>query len=390
MRALSEKVSGIVSSATLDVADRAREMKRQGIDVISLSIGEPDFDTPNHIKVACIDALMRGETHYAPSRGIPELLQAVAGKILTENRFPCSPEQVIATAGAKHAIAMAMQAVLNPGDQVIVLDPSWVSYEPCVQLAGGRAVHHPLNPKTFQLDDSVGERITGKTRMIVVNSPSNPTGAVLDRKSLQLVADLCADYELLALSDEIYEKLVYGKEHISLAAVKDMAERTITVNGFSKAYAMTGWRLGYAVAPPAVIRQMTKVQQHGVSHPTTFVMWGGVAALTGDQTCVEEMRREFEARRNYLLEVFREMKATVAPADGAFYAFIDARGEDTEVADHWLAKAHVAVTPGAAFNAPGWVRLSYATAMPQLREAVKRIKSVWGEAPGRVMQKGVM
>ncbi|MDD1639872.1 MAG: pyridoxal phosphate-dependent aminotransferase [Methanomicrobiales archaeon] len=390
MRALSEKVSGIVSSATLDVADRAREMKRQGIDVISLSIGEPDFDTPNHIKVACIDALMRGETHYAPSRGIPELLQAVAGKIQTENRFPCSPEQVIATAGAKHAIAMAMQAVLNPGDQVIVLDPSWVSYEPCVQLAGGRAIHHPLNPKTFQLDDSVGERITGKTRMIVVNSPSNPTGAVLDRKSLHLVADLCADYELLALSDEIYEKLVYGKEHVSLAAVKDMAERTITVNGFSKAYAMTGWRLGYAVAPPAVIRQMTKVQQHGVSHPTTFVMWGGVAALTGDQTCVEEMRREFEARRNYLLEVFREMKATVAPADGAFYAFIDARGEDTEVADHWLAKAHVAVTPGAAFNAPGWVRLSYATAMPQLREAVKRIKSVWGEAPGRVMQKGVM
>ncbi|MDD1654520.1 MAG: pyridoxal phosphate-dependent aminotransferase [Methanomicrobiales archaeon] len=390
MRALSEKVSGIVSSATLDIADKAREMKRQGIDVISLSIGEPDFDTPNHIKVACIDALMRGETHYAPSRGIPELLQAVAAKIQAENRFPCSPEQVIATAGAKHAIAMAMEAVLNPGDQVIVLDPSWVSYEPCVQLAGGRAVHHPLNPKTFQLDDSVHDRITGKTRMIVVNSPSNPTGAVLDRKSLQIVADLCADYELLALSDEIYEKLIYGKEHVSLASVKDMAEMTITVNGFSKAYAMTGWRLGYAVAPPAVIRQMTKVQQHGVSHPTTFVMWGGVAALTGDQACVEEMRKEFEARRNYLMEVFAEMKVRAAPADGAFYAFIDARGEDTEVADHWLNKAHVAVTPGAAFNAPGWLRLSYATAMPQLREAVQRIRTVWGEAPARAMQKGAM
>ena len=390
MRALSEKVSGIVSSATLDIADKAREMKRQGIDVISLSIGEPDFDTPNHIKVACIDALMRGETHYAPSRGIPELLQAVAAKIQAENRFPCSPEQVIATAGAKHAIAMAMEAVLNPGDQVIVLDPSWVSYEPCVQLAGGRAVHHPLNPKTFQLDDSVHDRITGKTRMIVVNSPSNPTGAVLDRKSLQLVADLCADYELLALSDEIYEKLIYGKEHVSLASVKDMAERTITVNGFSKAYAMTGWRLGYAVAPPAVIRQMTKVQQHGVTHPTTFVMWGGVAALQGDQSCVEQMRKEFEARRNYLMEEFTEMKATVAPADGAFYAFIDARGEDTEVADHWLKKAHVAVTPGAAFNAPGWLRLSYATALPQLQEAMKRIKSVWSEAPDRDRQKGIM
>ncbi len=388
MKSLSEKVSGIVSSATLDVADRAREMKRQGIDVISLSIGEPDFDTPNHIKVACIDALMRGETHYAPSRGIPELLQAVADKIQKENRFPCSPDQVIATAGAKHAIAMAMEAVLNPGDQVIILDPSWVSYEPCVQLAGGRAVHHRLNPKTFQLDDSIGERITGKTRMIVVNSPSNPTGAVLEKKSLVLVADLCADYELLALSDEIYEKLVYGKEHLSLASVKDMAEQTITVNGFSKAYAMTGWRLGYAVAPPAIIRQMTKIQQHGVTHPTTFVMWGGVAALQGDQSCVEEMRKEFEARRNYLMEEFAEMKVTSAPADGAFYAFIDARGEDTEVADHWLQKAHVAVTPGAAFNTPGWLRLSYATAMPQLQEAVNRIKSVWGEAPSRSQRKG--
>ncbi|MDD1656230.1 MAG: pyridoxal phosphate-dependent aminotransferase, partial [Methanomicrobiales archaeon] len=329
-------------------------------------------------------------THYAPSRGIPELLQAVAEKIQGENRFPCSPEQVIATAGAKHAIAMAMEAVLNPGDQVIILDPSWVSYEPCVQMAGGRAVHHRLNPKTFQLDDSLAERITGKTRMIVVNSPSNPTGAVLEKKSLALVADLCADYELLALSDEIYEKLVYGKEHVSLASVKDMAERTITVNGFSKAYAMTGWRLGYAVAPPAVIRQMTKVQQHGVTHPTTFVMWGGVAALQGDQSCVEQMRKEFEARRNYLMEEFAEMKATVAPADGAFYAFIDARGEDTEVADHWLKKAHVAVTPGAAFNAPGWLRLSYATALPQLQEAMKRIKSVWSEAPDRDRQKGIM
>jgi aspartate aminotransferase len=390
MKSLSEKVSGIVSSATLDVADRAREMKRQGIDVISLSLGEPDFDTPNHIKVACIDALMRGETHYAPSRGIPELLQAVAEKIQRENRFPCSPEQVIATAGAKHAIAMAMEAVLNPGDQVIILDPSWVSFEPCVQMAGGRAVHHRLNPKTFQLDDTLADRITGKTRMIVVNSPSNPTGAVLEKKSLTLVADLCADYDLLALSDEIYEKLVYGKEHLSLASLKDMAERTITVNGFSKAYAMTGWRLGYAVAPPAVIRQMTKVQQHGVTHPTTFVMWGGVAALTGDQSCVEVMRKEFEARRNYLMEEFGELKVTCAPADGAFYAFIDARGEDTEVADHWLKKAHVAVTPGAAFNAPGWLRLSYATAIPQLKEAMRRIKSVWGEAPERDRQQGVM
>ena len=383
MKALSEKVSGIASSATLDIADRAREMVRQGIDVISLSIGEPDFDTPIHIREACCEAIRRGATHYAPSRGIPELLQAIAAKIQAENGFPCSSEQVIATCGAKHAIAMAMEACLNPGDEVILLDPAWVSYEPCVQLAGGRVVHHRLNEKNFQPDDSLLDRITGRTKMIVVNSPSNPTGSVFDKKALKLVADICTDYELLAMSDEIYEKLVYGKEHISLASIGDMAGKTITINGFSKAYAMTGWRLGYAVAPVEVIRQMTKIQQHGVSHPTTFVMWGGVAALIGDQACVGIMKREFESRRMFLLDEFSELKVRAAPADGAFYAFINARGDDVDVAEFWLNKARVAVTPGTAFNAPGWIRISYATAMPRLREAMARIRSVWNEAPDR-------
>jgi aspartate aminotransferase len=219
--------------------------------------------------------------------------------------------------------------------------------------------------------------------MIVVNTPSNPTGSVFDKKALKLVADLCTDYELLAMSDEIYEKLIYGKEHISLASIGDMASRTITVNGFSKAYAMTGWRLGYAVAPVEVIRQMTKIQQHGVSHPTTFVMWAGVAALKGDQACVGEMRKEFEARRMFLMDEFSEMKVQMAPADGAFYAFLNARGDDVEVAEHWLNKARVAVTPGTAFYAPGWIRISYATALPKLKEAMHRIKSVWNEAPER-------
>jgi len=185
------------------------------------------------------------------------------------------------------------------------------------------------------------------------------------------------------MSDEIYEKLIYGKEHISLASIGDMAGKTITINGFSKAYAMTGWRLGYAVAPVEVIRQMTKIQQHGVSHPTTFVMWGGVAALIGDQVCVEIMKREFDSRRMFLLDEFSEMKVKAAPADGAFYAFINARGDDVDVAEFWLNKARVAVTPGTAFNAPGWIRISYATAMPKLREAMSRIKAVWNEAPDR-------
>jgi len=293
MRELSRKVAGIAASATIEISNLSRQMERSGIPVISLSIGEPDFDTPQHIKDACIAALKDGQTHYAPSNGIPELLTAIADKINRENGFSCSPGEVMVTCGAKDAIYDAMEAVLNPGDEVIILDPAWVSYEPCVQIAGGKPVHHPLDAKTFQIDDGVLDRITPRTKMMVINSPSNPSGAVLDRASMRLVSDMCTDYDLFALSDEIYEKLVYGYEHMSLASIGDMAERTITVNGFSKAYAMTGWRLGYAVAPLPIIRQMAKIQQHSVSHPTTFAMYGGVAAITGDQSCVEMMRNEF-------------------------------------------------------------------------------------------------
>jgi aspartate aminotransferase len=376
MRSLSEKVAGIAPSATLEISDAAKRMKREGIDVISLSIGEPDFDTPQHIKDACCQALMRGETHYAPSNGIPDLLHAIAEKIRTENRFECRPEEVIATCGAKHAIAEAMEAVLNPHDEVILMDPAWVSYEPCVQMAGAKVVHYPMNPLTCQLDDSLVEKITQKTKMIVVNSPSNPTGAIFDRRSLRLVADLCEDYDIFAMSDEIYEKLVYGKEHISLASLGDMKHRTITINGFSKSYAMTGWRLGYAAAPVEIIRQMLTIQQHSVSHPTTFAMWGGVAALKGDQSPVQEMCREFNVRRKYITEELAEMKFPMSPPDGAFYAFIRVDGDDNETARKWLKEAHVAATPGSAFYAPGWMRLSYAIAVPQLKEAMSRIRSI--------------
>jgi aspartate aminotransferase len=374
MRQLSEKISGIAASATIEISNRAKQMQREGIDVISLSIGEPDFDTPQHIKQACIDALNRNETHYAPSNGIPELISAITKKIRNENGFSCSDNEVIVTCGAKDAIYDAMEAVLNPGDEVVILDPSWVSYEPCVRIAGGRPVHHALKTPAFQLDDSVHDRISPKTKMIVVNSPSNPSGAVLDKASLKIVADLCEDYEIFALSDEIYEKLVYGKEHISLASLGDMSQRTITINGFSKAYAMTGWRLGYAVAPQEIIRQMSKVQQHSVSHPTTFAMYGGVAALNGDQSCVEMMRTEFNRRRDFLVQELGLMGYEIAPADGAFYAYVRVEGDDMETASRWLNKAHVAVTPGSAFNTPGWERISYATSMDRLGHAVSRIR----------------
>jgi len=378
MRPLSEKVAAIAPSATIEISNRAKKMQREGIDVISLSIGEPDFDTPKHIRDACVDALNRGETHYAPSNGIPELLSAISDKIAKENKFPCKPEQVIVTCGAKDAIYEGMEAVLNPGDEVLLLTPAWVSYEPCVQMAGGKIVKHAVNQQTFQLDDSLLERVNPRTKMIVVNSPSNPSGAVFDKKSMKLVADLCQDFDLYAMSDEIYEKLVYGKEHISLAAIGDMAERTITINGFSKAYAMTGWRLGYAVAPIKIIKEMSKVQQHSVSQATTFAMWGAVAALRGDQRCVEEMRREFDGRRKYIIAELNRTGFKTAPADGAFYAFVKVDGDDMAIATRWLEEGHVAATPGSAFDAPGWIRLSYAASMDRLKEAMERIRRVGG------------
>ena len=376
MKQLSAKVAAIAPSATIEITNKAKKMQREGIDVISLSIGEPDFDTPKHIIDACIEALKKGETHYAPSNGIPELLAAISEKIVKENGFSCEPDQVIVTCGAKDAIYEGMEAVLNPGDEVILPTPAWVSYEPCVQMAGGKTVFHPVNQKTFQLDDSILEKVTAKTKMISINSPSNPSGAVFDKKSMKLVADLCEDHDLYAMSDEIYEKLIYGKEHISLASIGSMAERTITVNGFSKAYAMTGWRLGYAVAPKNIIKAMSKVQQHSVSQATTFAMWGAVAALKGDQKCVQEMRTEFDKRRKFMMAELGKMGYTCAPADGAFYAFVKVTGDDNKIATDWLEKGHVAATPGSSFYAPGWIRLSYAASMERLKEAMDRIRKV--------------
>jgi len=237
-------------------------------------------------------------------------------------------------------------------------------------------VKHAINEKTFQLDDSLLERVNTKTKMIVVNSPSNPSGAVFDTNSMKLVADICQDYDIYAISDEIYEKLVYAKEHISLAAIGDMAERTITINGFSKSYAMTGWRLGYAVAPVEIIRQMSKVQQHSVSQAVTFAMWGAVAALKGDQRCVVEMRTEFDRRRKYILSELNRMGYETAPAEGAFDAFVNVGGDDVQTATRWLEQGHVAVMPGSAFYAPGWIRLSYATSMEKLKNAMDRIQKL--------------
>ncbi|HJJ99992.1 MAG TPA: pyridoxal phosphate-dependent aminotransferase [Methanocorpusculum sp.] len=375
MRSVSETIAAVAPSATMAMSNRSKEMIASGIDVISLAVGEPDFATPAHITQAAIDALNRGETHYAPSRGLPELTQAVAEKLNRDNHIAATQKQIMVTAGAKDAIRITMMATLNKGDEVVVIDPSWVSYEPCVQIAGGKAVHYSLNAD-FQVDESIYDVITDKTKMIIVNTPSNPTGSVLGRSSLRLIADVCTDHDLFCLSDEIYERLVYGKEHVSIATIGDMLDRTITINGFSKAYAMTGWRLGYLAAPLDVIPAMDKVMQHSVGCVNTFAMWGGVAALTGDQTCVEEMRKQFEQRRSFVIGRLAGMGLSTAPAEGAFYAFINVGGDDVATANKWLDKAHVAATPGTAFGAPGWIRISYAASMERLAEALDRIEAV--------------
>ena len=377
MKKLSEKISRIPPSATMEITDKARKMTAQGKDVISLSIGEPDFDTPAHITEACINALKSGKTHYEASQGLPELREAVCEKLAKDNCITATPDEIVVACGAKNNLSEAMEACLNPQDEAIILDPSWVSYEPMILLAGAKPVHHSLNLKTFQLDDTILEKVNKNTKMLIFTTPSNPTGSVLNKESLTLIKDICEDNDIIACADEIYEKLIYGgRKHLSVAAMGDMHERTITVNGFSKAYAMTGWRLGYSHAPSAITKTMTKVQQHTTSQATTFAMWGGVAALRGDQTCVEDMRKQFELRRNYLIGALNDIGYQTAPAEGAFYAFIKVDGDDLAIANRWLEEGLVASTPGTAFNAPGWIRISYAAGMDTLKEAVRRISGI--------------
>lgn len=377
MKKLSEKISRIPPSATMEITDKARRMKAEGKDVISLSIGEPDFDTPAHITEACINALKSGKTHYEASQGLLELREAICDKLAKDNGITATPNEVVVACGAKNNLSEAMEACLNPQDEAIILDPSWVSYEPMIMLAGAKPVHHSLNLKTFQLDDTILEKVNKNTKMLIFTTPSNPTGSVLNRDSLALIKDICEDNDIIACADEIYEKLVYGgRKHLSIAAMGDMHERTITVNGFSKAYAMTGWRLGYSHAPLEITKTMTKVQQHTTSQATTFAMWGGVAALRGDQTCVEDMRKQFELRRNYLIGALNDIGYQTAPAEGAFYAFIKVGGDDLAIANRWLEEGLVASTPGTAFNAPGWIRISYAAGMDTLKEAVRRISEI--------------
>jgi aspartate aminotransferase len=372
----SARLNRIQGSATLAIAKLAAEIAQEGKDVITLSLGEPDFTTPKHICKSAMQSLRRGDTHYTPSAGIPELIDAVAKKLHIDNGIDVTSDQILVTAGAKQAVFVAIQAVLDEGDETILLDPAWVTYDACIKYAGARTVWAPTN-RDFMPPD-LGEHITDKTKLIIINSPGNPTGAVFNRKYLKEIADLAIDNDITVLSDEIYEKIIYGKTHFSIGSFEGMHDRVITINGFSKAYAMTGWRLGYMAAPADITGAALKLQSHSVSHATSFVQHAGITALCSDQSSVDEMVTEFRTRRDILVDGLTSIGFNCMKPDGAFYVFLNVSeyGGGDAVAERLLREAYIAVTPGSAFG-PGsanYIRISYATSRERIYDALDRIR----------------
>lgn len=375
MEDFSDRVSRVEPSATLRISDLAGKLEEEGKDVVDLSVGEPDFTTPEHIRREAKEALDRGETHYTPSKGIPELRGAITDKLRSENGLDVDKDGVVVTPGAKQALFESILSLLSDGEEVVLLDPAWVSYEAMVKIAGGDIRRITLDPDTgFTPGDvDISEAVDSRTRLMIVNSPSNPAGAVFSRNELESIRDLAVDHDFWVVSDEIYEKIIYGSIHHSIGAMDGMSERTITVNGFSKAYAMTGWRLGYYTAPPELLDEAGKVHSHSVSCATSFAQHGGVAALNSDQSSVKEMREAFRERRDVLLSELSDRGVEIPEPRGAFYAFIPVGGDDATKCEKILEEEHVATTPGSAFGVDGYIRVSYAASEERIREGVERM-----------------
>lgn len=390
---ISQRARNTAPSPTLGLTAQIARMKAEGIDVVGFGAGEPDFDTPEPIKEAAIAALKRGVTKYTPSGGTEELRRAICEKLARDNGLDYTPRQVLVSVGAKHTLYNIMQAVLEPGDEVLVPAPYWVSYPEQVKLAGATPVIVPAAEEDgFRITAAaLAAAVTPRTRMLILNSPSNPTGAAVDREELARIAGLAVERDLIVVSDEIYEKLTYdGRAHTSIASLGDeIYRRTLTVNGFSKAYSMTGWRLGYVAGDADVVAAMGRIQDQSTSNPTSFAQAGGVAALTGPQDAVVTMAAAFEERRNVIvdrLNAIRGIRCT--KPDGAFYVFPNVSGllsgsisDGDALAEYLLRDARVGVVPGSGFGAPNYVRLSYATSLEQIEKGVARI----AEAAARLL-----
>ncbi|MBW4513504.1 MAG: pyridoxal phosphate-dependent aminotransferase [Scytonematopsis contorta HA4267-MV1] len=379
---LAERVSQVTPSITLAISAKAKAMKSEGIDVCSFSAGEPDFDTPAHIKAAAEKALEEGKTKYGPAAGEAQLRQAIAKKLRTENRLDYEPENVIVTNGGKHSLFNLMLALIEPGDEVIIPAPYWLSYPEMVTLAGGTSVIVQTDESTSYkiTPEQLKAAITPKTKLFIINSPSNPTGMVYTPAELKALADIIVEADILVVSDEIYEKIIYdGTKQVSIGSVSDeVFVRTIISNGFAKGYSMTGWRLGYLAGPLDLIKATITIQSHSTSNICTFAQFGAVAALEGPQDCVEEMRRAFAKRREVMYERLNAIPGLSCPKpDGAFYLLPDISKtglKSLEFCDAFLQEHQVAVIPGIAFGSDNTIRLSYATDMATIEKGMDRLE----------------
>ena len=387
---LSEKALGIKPSSTLSITEKAGVLRGEGKDVISFSVGEPDFDTPDHIKKAAIDAINEGFTKYTPAAGTVELRKAVAKKLKEDNGLDYDYTQIVISNGAKHSLVNALMAIVNPGDEVIIPAPFWLSYAEMVRIAGGTPViAYTKAENNFELSREILESAyTDKTKAVIVTTPSNPTGMVLTEKCLREIADFAVEKDIIA--DEIYEKLIYSKDkkHISIASFgKEIYERTITVNGVSKSYAMTGWRIGYTASSKQIAKLMASMQSHMTSNPNSIAQMAALAAIEGPQDCVEDMREKFEERRDYIYDRVAKMPylKTLKP-EGAFYLFVDFSGtygkkyndivleSAAQIGALLLDEELIAVVPCADFGMPDYIRFSYATSNENIKKGMDRLE----------------
>lgn len=383
---LASRVGALTPSSTLAITAKAKELKAQGKDVIGLGAGEPDFNTPQHIIEAAVKSMNDGFTKYTPSGGLPELKKEIAAKLKADQGLEYQLNEIIVTSGAKHGLYTLFQVLLNEGDEVIIPIPYWVSYPEQVKLAGGHPVYvEGLEQNNFKITpEQLKEKVTEKTKAVIINSPSNPTGMVYSQDELQELGEVCLEKGILIISDEIYEKLIYGDaEHISIAQLsEDLKKQTIIINGVSKSHSMTGWRIGYAAGDSKIIKAMTDLASHSTSNPTTPAQYATIAAYAGEQDAVEVMRSSFEERLEIIHGKLNDIPGiSCIKPQGAFYLFPNAKEaalmsgckDVDEFADVLLTEANVAVVPGSGFGAPDYMRLSYATSLDQLEEAVSRI-----------------
>ncbi|MAS96007.1 MAG: aspartate aminotransferase [Verrucomicrobiales bacterium] len=382
MSFIAEKFSEIAPSQTLAITAAAKKMRDEGIDVASFGAGEPDLDTPQHIKDAAIEALQEGKTKYTPATGIAELKEALAAKLLVDNGIEYEPSQISINCGAKHSCYNAILACCDPEDEVIIPAPYWTSYPEMVRLAGAEPyVIETKRENGWKLTaDEFEEAISGRTKMLILNSPNNPTGAVYSQEELEAIVEVAASEDILILSDEIYEKLIYNeKKHISTAALSEEAKAlTITVNGFSKVYAMTGWRLGYTAAPAEIAKAISIIQSHTTSNPTSFAQYGALAALQGDQGMITDMVEEYDMRRQYMMSRLQKINnIEIVEPEGAFYFLVDTTKiglNSMNLTEKLLSRYQVAAVPGAAFGYDMSVRLSYATSLDVIKKGLDRFE----------------